>query len=124
MAKPKYTFGVSAFVNSIYQNVFGKSVPEKYLLDRETYIKGIESGELEPKACLENILLSDYIKDKDLSDEEFLKLCFKVLEVKNVPEKDWEFWMSRFYTRTRKGIINGLTLTIYWEKLLDKYEVK
>lgn len=124
MAKPRYTFGIADFVNAVYQAVFGKKVPDNFLDDRESYISGIEDGKITPEAFVENILISDYIKDKNLTDGEFLALCFKVMGVLKVSDKDWEFWMSKFSTRSRTGIVKGLTLTCYWTKFCNKYEVK
>ena len=124
MAKPKFTFGVSDFVNAVYQSVFGKNVPDNFLNDREAYIIGIEGGEISPENFLEQVLLNDYIVEKYPTNEEFLKLCFKSMEVRSAPEKDWEFWLGKFATRSRRGIVLGLTLTKFWEKFCSKYEVK
>ena len=124
MAKPKFTFGISDFVNAVYQSVFGKNVPDNFLNDREAYIIGLEGGDISPESFFEQVLLNDYTAEKFSANEDFLKLCFKVLEVKNVPEKDWEFWLSRFQTRSRRGVVLGLTLTKFWEKFCTKNEVK
>lgn len=124
MAKPKFTFGIPSFVNAVYQSVFGKNVPDKFLSEREFYIDGMEKGNVTSRDVIINILLSAYVYDKYDTDEKFLRLCYNVMGVKTVPQEEFEKWLNRFETRTRGGVIKGLFLTEYWEKFCDKYEVK
>ena len=124
MAKPKYTFGVSALVNSVYQSVFGKNVPDNFLNDREDYIQSIEKGKITPEQFMENIFLSAEIEEKGLSNEDYLKLIFKAIDAKKVDPEDYEFWLSRFETRSRRGVLLGVMLTNYWTMFCEKYEVK
>ena len=124
MAKPKYTFGVADFVNAVYQNVFGKNVPNNFLDDRENYIQLLEKGKISPEQFMENIFISTEIENKGLSNEEFLKLIFKAIDAKKVDPEDFEFWLSRFETRSRRGVLLGVMLTNYWTMFCEKYEVK
>ena len=124
MAKPKFTFGVAGLVNSVYQSMFGKNVPDSFLNDREDYIQNIEKGKITPEQFMENVFLSSEVESKELSNEAFLKLIFKAMEVKKPDEADYSYWLSRFETRSRRGVLLGVMLTKYWTGFCEKYEVR
>ena len=121
MAKSKFTPGVEEWAKSVYNSVFGKNVPDEFAELFNHWVEELENGNLSFEAFVENAVFSKYVDDKNLSNKEFLDLLYKIMEVKK--PTDYDFWYSKFETRSRKGVLNGLFLTENWAKFCGKYEV-
>lgn len=107
-----------AFVDRLYKEALNREPDgpgEKYWVDL------LDSGKTTPEDCMRSFLTGEEFNNRNLSDEEFLKVLYKVI-FNRAPDKDgFEFWLNKLKIRSRLGVINGFFYSEEWANLCKKY---
>ena len=102
----KYNKGVYQFV----QRCYAKG------LDRKGETKGVEdwtyrinSKDTTPKEVAESFLHSEEFKNKQLNDEEYVKVLYRMFLGREAEEEGLNYWLNELKSRSRDDIVSGFS---------------
>lgn len=114
---------------------FGDFVERLYLvaLNRQSEKEGkdywclhVGNGDLTGAACAKEFLLSKEFQDRELSDEEFVKVLYKTFFDRNASDdpNGYNFWLNTLKTEGRDKAVEGFINSEEWCNLCAAYGVK
>ena len=86
----------------------------------------VGNGDLTGAACANEFLLSKEFNDRNLSDEDFLKVLYKTFFDRDAEDdKDgFNFWMNSLKTEGRDKVVDGFINSTEWCNICASYVVK
>ena len=115
------TFG--DFVERLYVVALGRaSEPE----GKAFWTEHVGNGDLNGAQCANEFLLSKEFNDRNLSDEDFLKVLYKTFfDRKAEDDKDgFDFWMNSLKTQGRDVVVDCFINSTEWCNVCATYGVK
>ena len=106
------------FLTRLYRVVLDREPDESGM---EFWLNKLKSGELTTSDVARDFLMSEEFINRNLSDEQFVTTLYRALFNREPDPDGFAFWMRKFATRTRVGIINGFLLSEEWANLCKKY---
>ena len=111
------------FVERLYNVALNRdSEPE----GKAFWCEHVGSGELTGAQCANEFLLSKEFNDRNLSNEEFLKVLYKTFFDRNAAEdkEGFNFWMNTLKTEGRDRVVSGFINSTEWCNICASYGVK
>ena len=106
------------FIYRLYKGILNRELDEP---GKAYWVSKLESKEMTASEIAKFFLTSEEFTNKNLSDAEFVTILYNVL-FDRAPDTDgFNYWMSKFATRTRVGIINGFLITEEWANMCKKF---
>ena len=112
------TTPAETFIDRLYSVVLDRDPDES---GREFWLNKLKSGEMTASDVARAFLTSDEFVNRNLSNEEFLTVLYRALFDREPDPDGFAFWLRKFATRSRVGIINGFLLSEEWANLCKKY---
>ncbi len=112
-----------AFVERMYVVVLDRpSEPE----GKAFWSEKVENGELTGADCARNFLLSKEFKDKNLSDEEFVKVLYKAFfdrDASSDPDGS-SFWLNSIKAAGRDAVVDGFINSPEWCNICASFGIR
>ncbi|MCR5804166.1 MAG: DUF4214 domain-containing protein [Clostridia bacterium] len=120
---PVYDPSFEDFVERLYVVALNRpSEPE----GKAFWCEHVGNGDLNGAQCANEFLLSKEFNDRNLSDEDFLKVLYKTFFDRDAEaDKDgFNFWMNSLKTEGRDKVVDGFINSTEWCNICATYGVK
>ncbi|MCR5617552.1 MAG: DUF4214 domain-containing protein, partial [Clostridiales bacterium] len=115
--------GFEAFVERLYVVALNRaSEPD----GKAFWCEHVGNGDLTGAACANEFLLSKEFNDRNLSDEDFLKVLYKTFFNRNAEDDPdgFNFWMNSLKTQGRDVVVDCFINSTEWCNVCASYGVK
>ncbi len=110
---------LEAFVGRFYNLVLDRSVDPK---GKSFWIEALKSGAKKPSDMVLGFFNSKEFKDRNLDDEEFVKIVYKAILGRDPDKKGLNFWVSRLKSgKKRLDIVKGFLYQEEFKKISSEY---
>lgn len=111
---------VKEFVTRLYRYCL-KREPDQPGLDAWT--ADLKSGKKNGYAVIMGFFGSDELMAKDLSDEEFVTLCYRTILDRDPDQGGLKTWVNKLHRDGMLGVLSGISSSQEFEKLCSKYGI-
>ena len=115
--------GIGAFVERLYKDALARESDKD---GKDYWVTHVNSGELSGADCAREFLFSKEFRDRNLSDEGFLKILYRTFFDRNYEDDPdgYNFWLGYLKTNTRDSVINGFIESTEWCNICATYGVR
>ena len=115
--------GIGAFVERLYKDALARESDKD---GKDYWVTHVNSGELSGADCAREFLFSKEFRDRNLSDEVFLKILYRTFFDRNYEDDPdgYNFWLGYLKTNTRDSVINGFIESTEWCNICATYGVR
>ena len=109
---------VTLFVERMYKVALGRNPDAS---GKATYEKGLRSGTMTAAQFASNVLLSKEMYNKNLSEAEFIEVCYKSLFDRNSDAGGKGYWLKYAQSHKREAVVKGFVEGNEFANLCRKY---
>jgi len=120
-APEKKSFG--EFVDRLYEVALGRESESE---GKAFWVDQVQSGKLTGADCAREFLNSAEFNDRNLSDEEFVKVLYQTFFNRDAEEdiSGYQYWLNELKTQGRKDVIDGFIDSTEWCNVCASYGVR
>ncbi|MCR5804460.1 MAG: DUF4214 domain-containing protein [Clostridia bacterium] len=113
----------SEFVERLYVVALGRDSEKE---GKEFWCEHVGNGDLTGADCAREFLNSKEFTDKELSDEEFVKILYRVFFNREAIDdlEGYEFWLNSLETVDKKTVVDGFINSKEWEEVCSSFGVR
>ncbi len=115
--------GFEAFVERLYEVALGRASESE---GKTFWCEHVKNGDLTGADCAREFLTSKEFKDRNLSDEDFLKVLYSTFFNRNVEDDvdGFNFWLNSLKSEGRDNVVDGFINSTEWCNVCASYGVR
>jgi hypothetical protein len=115
-------YGLTSFVARLYNTCLGRKYDEGGL---RAWVNALSSGGAGADRVARNFLMSKEMEDKNLGDDDFIKVCYKALFNREPDNNGFAGWQAAIANGLdREGLIGGFTGSREFENLCKQFGIE
>jgi len=111
------------YIESLYQHAFGRNPDPS---GTEFWMQKIMSGEVSATDVAKNIFESDELKQKELTDEEYVAMAYEILLGREADDEGLQYWVNQLQNEglTRELLFYEFSFSNEFDKMaVDEYTI-
>ncbi len=115
--------GFDAFVERLYEVALGRASESE---GKAFWCEHVKNGDLTGADCAREFLISKEFKDRNLSDEDFLKVLYSTFFNRKAEDDvdGFNFWLNSLKSEGRDNVVEGFINSTEWCNVCASYGVR
>ncbi len=105
---------LKAFISGFYGFILQRESDDEGM---NFWIEKLKNREETPKSVVEFFFFSKEFENKNLSDEEFIKIVYRVILARELEEEGSQFWLEKLKEKGKKWVIDAMTDSEEFKKI-------